>query len=775
MHKTDDAPWSPSACMLCSIGCGIEVQIKDRHLTRIRGDKSNPVSQGYVCQKAGRLDHYQNHSMRLTRPLKRNAEGEFEEIDWQIAIAEIAERMQQIKSQHGGHAFAYYGGGGQGNHLGGVYSGALRAALGTPYLYSALAQEKTGDFWVNGKLFGKQSCYVTEAMEHADYVIVLGANPWSAHGVQRTRDTLKAICKDPDRTLVVIDPRVTETAKMADIHLQVQPGKDAWLLSAMIAEIFHNQWEDKSFLDAFTEGASELRKVFLGVKVDQYATEAGVDPALLRQVAKGFALARTGSVRADLGIQQSHNSTLNSYLEKLLFLVTGKFNREGCNHLIAQFAPLIGHSPSASEGGVKTRVTGMEGIAKLFPPNILPQEILSDQDDRVRAMIVDSANPALSAADTTAFSQALDALELLVVIDVAKTETARKAHYILPAASQFEKSECTFFTFGFPEVWFHLRRPLLSPEEGTLTEPEIYFRLLVALGVIPERFILLEKALQADSLMRVSRFFPLTLAGMLKLKPQWQAYLPVILYSVMRHRTSFGLSAGLPDELASAATLWGVTQLFSARYPRAVARAGLNAKGGALGQALFERVLNSDRPVMVAKFSFEETWDMVKTPNGKVLLSIPQLLSQIPSLGKRKHSLTSKHYPFLLMAGERRAYNANQIFRTAKWRKTDLSGGLRIHPQDMASLGLTEDSEVIVRSSKGQVQVSLIADDGMLPGVVSLPHGYGMSYVEKGRLVTNGPAINLLTDMHACDPIAKTPYHKQVPVSLIPVATGLSA
>jgi anaerobic selenocysteine-containing dehydrogenase len=417
----------------------------------------------------------------------------------------------------------------------------------------------------------------------------------------------------------------------------------------------------------------------------------------------------------------------------------------------------------------------MEGIAKLFPPNILPQEILTDQEDRVRAMIVDSANPALTAADSTAFGQALDALELLVVIDVAKTETALKAHYILPAASQFEKTECTFFTFGFPEVWFHLRRPLLSPEGGTLTEPEIYFRLLVALKAIPERFLLLEKALQADSLMRVSRFFPLALAGMLKLKPHWQAYLPVILYSVMRQRTSFGLTTGLPDESASAASLWGVTQLFSARYPRAVARAGLNANGTALGQALFERVLASDRPVLVAKFSFEETWDMVKTANRKVSLAIPQLLSQIPGLAKNRHSLTSKDYPFLLMAGERRAYNANQIFRTAKWRKTDHSGGLRIHPQDMVSLGLADNDEVIVRSSKGQVQVSLIVDEGILPGVVSLPHGYGMRYVEKGQTVTNGPAINLLTDMHACDPIAKTPFHKQVPVNIIPAATGLSA
>ena len=207
------------------------------------------MSQGYTCQKALRLDYYQNGRSRVTRPLRRRADGTFEEISWETAVAEIAARIKAIRKAHGGHAFAYYGGGGQGNHLGGAHSGSLRVAMGTRYVYTALAQEKTGGFWVDGKLFGDQACHPTEDVEHADFLMVIGANPWQSHGFPKARQVLQEIAKDPRRTLVVVDPRRTETAERADIHLAVRPGGDAHLMLAMLGTIVQEGLFDREFLE----------------------------------------------------------------------------------------------------------------------------------------------------------------------------------------------------------------------------------------------------------------------------------------------------------------------------------------------------------------------------------------------------------------------------------------------------------------------------------------------------------------------------------------------
>ena len=762
--QKDSGQWQSTACMLCSIGCSLEVQVEDGHLKKVRGDKQSQSSEGYLCQKAAKLDHYQNHSERLHKPLRKRPDGEFEEVEWDAVIAEIATKMKAIKEKHGGHAFAYYGGGGQGNHLGGTYSSALRAALDTPYVYSALAQEKTGDFWVNGKLFGRQSCFAIEGMEHSDYVIVLGANPWAAHGVPKTRDVLKSFQKDPNRTMVVIDPRLSETAKMADIHMPVKPGKDAFLLSAIISVILREGLEDKAFIANHTHGFEKVREKFINVPLQEYADESGVSLDVIKEVAIGFAKAKTATVRADLGIQQSLHSTLNSYLEKLLFLLTGNFNKEGGNHLVVQFAPLIAHSKEPEEGAPVTRVTGMKGISKLFPPNILPQEILTDHPERTRALIVDSANPVLSAANTNAYKEAFEKLELSVTIDVALTETARASDYVLPAPSQFEKAECAFFTFGFPTPFFHLRKPLLEPKGDTLPEAEIYRRLCVALGAIPNKFPKLEAIAKLDRSAQFTRAFPLALAAAIKANPSWMHYVPVILYST--------LGKALPKGMESAATLWGIAQFFSGKYAKGVAKAGHQGKGYVQGNNLFNAFLESDKPVGLANFDYSDTWSWMKYKDKKVRLYIEELGQQLDELGNELNSQeTSEEYPFILMAGERRAYNANQIFRTPEWRKTDKEGAMRIHPADLEVLGFENGQKVICQSSVGEVSVELMSDDAVQVGMLTLPHGYGMLYTDKsGETKQNGVAINELTDTNYCDVIAKTPFHKHVPVKLVAVA-----
>jgi formate dehydrogenase len=322
--------WKSTGCILCSINCGLQVQVEDGHLVKIKGDKSNPRSRGYTCEKPSRLDHYQNHADRVTSPLRRREDGTFEPIDWETAIQEIAAKLAAIRDTHGGEKIFYYGGGGQGNHLGGAYSAATRRALGMTYASNALAQEKTGEFWVERQMFGARP---EPDFENAEVSVFVGKNPWHSHGFERARVVLRDIAKDPARSMVVIDPRRTETAELADFFLQVLPGTDAFCLSAMLAVIALEGLVDEAFLSEHGGEGQALFDALAAVPIADYCARAGVDERLVREAARRIGRAASVAVVEDLGIEMAPHSTLNSYLEKLLYVLTGNFGRPGTMNL----------------------------------------------------------------------------------------------------------------------------------------------------------------------------------------------------------------------------------------------------------------------------------------------------------------------------------------------------------------------------------------------------------------------------------------------------------
>ncbi len=751
-----------TACILCSINCGITVDVDNGQFKKIKGDNDNPKSKGYLCQKAARLNYYQNHSGRLTHPLYKKEDGSFEEITWDKAIDEVADKLNNIRNTYGSHAIAYYGGGGQGNHMCQIYSSSFRAALGTPYLYTALAQEKTGDFWVNGKLFGKQSCHITEDIENADYILFIGTNPFQSHGFPQTRKVLGEITKDPNRTMVVIDPRNTETAKKADFHLQIKPGMDAFLLSAMLGIIIQEGLEDSKFIKEHTVGFDKVKKLFEVIPVKEYIIKAGLDPDTVQKISRDFANSKKACVRVDLGIQQSIHSTLNSYLEKLLFLITGNFGKEGTNILHTQFVQIIGHSKSPEEGGTVTKVTGMREISNFFPPNILPLEIDTKHPDRIRALIVDSSNPILTAADSKAYIKAFKKLDLLVVIDVANTETVKMADYVLPAQSQFEKWEASFFTIGFPTNHFQLRKPIVKPGGNTLSEPEIYRRIMVAMGLFPKRFSILQRIARFHLRFPKLGVFPIALKVYLTLYPNYEKSIVMILYAT--------IGKAMKNGAENAAMLWGVSHLYAKKYRKAILRTGLKGKGFMLGEALFKQIQESKSGIELSTHKYDEVWELVKTPDKKVHLEISEMITELQSLKKEEN--TNNDFSFILAAGERRAYNANQIYRDPNWRKKDIDGVLRIHSNDATKIGVSNNNYVLCKSATHAIKVKVEFDNSMHLGFVALPHGYGFDYTDDDNpnvIKQNGPKINLLTSSDHCDPITKTPYHKYVPVELEPL------
>ncbi|QNI05243.1 molybdopterin-dependent oxidoreductase [Mycobacterium kubicae] len=738
MTTTD---WQPSACILCECNCGIVVQVEDRKLARIRGDKAHPASQGYTCNKALRLDHYQNSRGRLTSPLRRRPDGTYEEIDWDTAIVEIAERFKHIRDVYGGEKIFYYGGGGQGNHLGGAYSGAFLKALGSRYRSNALAQEKTGEAWVDAQLYGG---HTRGEFEHAEVSVFVGKNPWMSQSFPRARVVLNEIAKDPARSMIVIDPVITDTAKMADYHLRVRPGSDAWCLAALAAVLVQENLCNEAFLAEHVHGADTVRALLREVDVADYAGRCGVDEELLRAAARRIGTASSVSVFEDLGVQQAPNSTVCSYLDKLLWILTGNFAKKGGQHLHSSFAPLF----STVSG--RTPVTGAPIIAGLVPGNVVPEEILTDHPDRFRAMIVESANPAHSLANSAACREAFESLELLVVIDIAMTETARLAHYVLPASSQFEKCEATFFNLEFPRNAMQLRHPLLDPLPGTLPEPEIWARLVRALGMVHDDDLRpLREAAQRGRQAYTEAF--LAAVGS---NPTVAKLLPYVLYET--------LGPTLPEGLAGAAALWGLAQKTAMTYPDAVRRAG-----HADGNALFDAILNSPSGVTFTVHNYTDDFDLISHADHKIALEIPQMLDEIRALSRTPQRLTTPELPIVLSVGERRAYTANDIFRDPSWRKRDADGALRVSVEDAQALGLHDGCRARITTAAGSAEATVEVTETMLPGHAALPNGFGLDYTDdQGRTVIPGVAPNTLTSTQWRDPYAGTPWHKHVPARI---------
>ncbi|MEO0424513.1 MAG: molybdopterin-dependent oxidoreductase, partial [Pseudomonadota bacterium] len=314
-------PWHSTACILCSINCGVNVQTDgERRITKVVGDKAHPVSQGYVCEKAQRLDYYQNGADRLHSPMRRRADGTYEAVTWDTAIAEITERMLAVRDRHGGDKILFYGGGGQGNHLGGTYVDSWLKALGVRYRSNALAQEKTGEFWVAGKMIGAGT---HGDFEHCEVAVFLGKNPWQSHGFARARAVIRNIAKNRDRCLIVIDPRRSETAAKADYHLAVKPGTDAWLLAAMLGTLLRKDWIKREWIERHTIGFEAVEQTLSRIDVSACAKTCGIDEALIEAVTERIARASSVSFFEDLGVQMSIHSTLVSYLERLVWLTTG--------------------------------------------------------------------------------------------------------------------------------------------------------------------------------------------------------------------------------------------------------------------------------------------------------------------------------------------------------------------------------------------------------------------------------------------------------------------
>lgn len=541
IHKT--------GCVLCAQNCGLEVTVENNTMVKVSPDKENPRSKGYVCRKGLKVYHHNHHKDRLTRPLKRVG-NDFVKISWDQAIKEISEKLGAIIKQHGPRSLAYMGGGGQGCHFDAFFGVNLIRSLGSRYHYNPLAQELTGFFWVNGRMLGRQNRIPVPDENNADMIVAWGWNGMASHQMPRAPIVLKEFSKNPAKLLAAVDPRKSETAAIADIHLPVRPGTDAMLARAMIAIILENGWEKKDYIRKHVAGWNDIKHLFKGFDIDKAILTCGLERKSVEDFCR-LLTTRKWCIHTDLGILMNRHSTATSYLLSILTAICGRYCVPGGNVISGIISPLGFHTDDRDPRTWRTVETDFPAITGFHPPNVLPEEILSDHPERVRAVIISSSNPLRSYPDTSAYEKAFEKLELLVTIELSMTETARLSDYVLPAKSGYESYDGTFFPWTYPGVYFQLRRPIVEPEGEQLECGEIFTRLADGLGLIPPIPASLYKAAKKD------RFaFAMEMAVCAQRNP------------ALLSRMVFVMVKTLGRELGSAhlAQAWGMFQLMMIKY-----------------------------------------------------------------------------------------------------------------------------------------------------------------------------------------------------------------
>lgn len=743
--------WQKTSCVCCAQNCGLEVMVEDNRIIKVRPDKQNPRSEGYCCRKGLEIAHYQRHADRLKKPLKRVGD-KFEEISWGQAVEEIAEKLRSTGETHGPKSIAYMGGGGQGCHFEAAFGVRLLRGLGSHYHYNALGQELTGYFWVNGRGLGRQYFWTVPDHKDTDMLLAVGWNGLMSHQMPQARRHLKRISEDPEKLLVVIDPRLSETARIADMHLPIRPGTDALLFRSMISVILKEGWEKKDYLAEHVSGFETIKPWFVDFDARSAISLCGLNYDQVRELCRLLAT-RNWSYHSDLGILMGRHSTVSSYLELILLAICGRIWAPGGNVMPGSLMPIGAHSDERDPRTWRTAVTDFPAIMGVFPPNVMPEEILADRPDRLRAVFVSGSNPLRSYADTSAYERAFAALDLLVVIDVAFTETASLAHYVLPAKSAYEKWDGTFFAWNYPEIFFQMRHPVVESEGDCLEESEILTLLADRLGLLPEIPQKLHDAAAGDRMN-----FGMQLMAFAQSEPRAMKFMPFIL----------GKTLGKALGSVNLAALWGLLQVAPKSFREDAARAGFKP-GLLMGEEIFKNILEHPEGSWIGRCDTSNQWNGLRTEDRRINILIPELAEILNSINAETEEIALRmndEYPLILAAGRHIDYNANTIMRDPAWNEgKSRVCTLMMSPQDAASLGLADGQMVKITTEAGSEEIELEVTDTAKQGQVIMPHGFGL--VHAG--VKFGANINRLTKSANRDPIAGTPLHRFVPCNVKPV------
>ncbi len=747
-------PWKKTACVLCGNSCGVEVQVENNRIIKVRPDKDDPRSEGYVCRKGMNIAFHQHNADRVLYPLKRVGE-KFERVSWDQAIGEIAEKLKAILGQHGPRSLASLvsiGEFGYGNY-GLQYCARLVRRLGSRYQYSAANQEFAGRYWAHGLTLGSQGMGLASDFENTDMLLLVGKNPLMSHNFPQARRRLTKMSKDPERLLVVVDPRLSETAKIADIHLAIRPGTDALLLKSMISIILSEEMHDKEYIDKHTNGFSKILPWFTDFDLKAALKVCELEYDQVFKVCREFT-SRKSCLIDDLGILMNRHSALVSYLLVVLLAICGRISVPGGNYL-------IGGGPSSDPNDPRTwrtLVTDIPAINGLFPPNVLPEEIMSDHPDRIRAVLTFASNPLRSYADTTAYENAFRQLELLVVTEIAMSETAALAHYVLPSRTAYESWSGTLSS-GSPEVYGWIRRPVVEAEGEQKEGGEIFTLIADAMGLIPELPESLYQAARSGNIGEYRDAF----RDYLTANPESGRLIQFITAKTLGNTIGSAHLAGL------------FSTLFLPRSQASqeeAARAGF-ALGEDQGLDIYKAIIDhidDQKGVLVGIRNPSDPYkniETIATEDGRIRLynsEVDDWVKNINADAEEKSLKPDDEFPLILMAGRHMDVNANTEMRDPTWNEGRRACTLAMNPSDAEEFGFADRQMVKVITEAGEETIEVEVTTDARKGQVIIPHGFGLVYDG----VKYGVNVNRLTKNTHRDHVG-TPIHRYVPCRVEPV------
>ncbi|CAM3942530.1 molybdopterin-dependent oxidoreductase [Nocardia ninae] len=714
-------------CPLCEAVCGLELTLdSDDHVTSVRGDKQDPFSKGFICPKGASFGHLDEDPDRVTEPMIRDrATDTWRTASWNEAFDLIAERFPAVVAEHGKQAAAAYLGNPNAHTVAGaLYVPVLLRALSTKNLFSASTADQMPKQVASGLMFGDPLTVPVPDLDRTDYLLMLGANPLESNGSLCTAPDfpgrLKALQRRGGR-FVVVDPRVTRTAKLADEHLFIRPGSDAYLLFGIVHTLFAEQLTD---LRVEVAGLDELRTAAAAFSPDSVAVRTGVPAATVIRLARELAAAPTAAVYARIGTCTAEFGTITQWLVDAINALTGNLDSPGGAMFATAAAGGITRSRPFRLGRWASRVRGLPEAMGELPVATLADEILTPGEGQIRALVTVAGNPVLSAPSGARLDAAFAQLDFMVSVDRYRNETTRHADVILPPPRPVQSPHYDFALLQFAvHNYARYSRPLV-PLGDRPSESGVLARLAAAVSGMPH-----EGADGVDPLTGVDE---LIIAGMLQ-------------------------KAGMADrrgELIGADTTEQRLDLMLRLGPYG------EWNGGTLNlQVLLDNPHGIDLGPLQPKLP-----GALRTESKMVELAPRQLLDDVARMRARLADTA----PDVVLIGRRQLRSNNSWMHNIGQL---VSGSnrctLHINPADVARLGLGEHA--VVKSAAGTLTVPLEPTETIMPGVVSLPHGWG--HTDSTQTVARAHAgvnANVLTDDSVVDVPSGNAVFNGVPVTLNP-------
>jgi anaerobic selenocysteine-containing dehydrogenase len=739
-------------CPLCEATCGLELTVEHDgagggDVRLVRGDRNDVFSHGYLCAKGSALGRLHADPDRLRRPLVRRGtpdDPRFEEVSWEEAFATVERLLTGVLDTHGRNAVAIYlGNPNVHNPAAALYTRPLVRALATPNIFSASTVDQMPRHVSSGLMFGHPDAIAVPDLDRTDYLLMLGANPLESNGSLCTAPDfagrLEAIRNRGGR-VVVVDPRRTRTADVADEHVFIRPGTDAVLLVGLVRELYTTGAVDPGRLAEWLDGVDELAAHVEPFTPAHVEAVTGVPAATVRRLAAELAAAPTAVVYGRIGTTTVAFGTVASWATDVLGALTGNLDAPGgaMFPLAAHNRPGPGRGRGFSVGRRHSRVRGFPEVRGEFPVATLATEITTPGDGQVRALITVAGNPVLSTPESEQLAGALATLECMVSVDPYLNETTRFAHVVLPPPSALERCHYDLAFTGLSVRNVANFSPALFEPTGP-AENEILARLaLIAAGAGAEADPAVIDALVLDALLGRAVADDSPLAGR------------------------------DPADLAAQLTGDGPVE----RALDAMVRTGAYGDWfGAVPDGLSLQVL-VDNPHGVDLGPLEPRIpEVLRTPTGRVDLVPEAIVADLERLAGVEPGVDDDE---ALLVGRRHVRSNNswmhniEVLVKGRPRCT-----LQVHPDDAARWGLTDGEGARVTSRVGEVVAPVECTDAIMPGVVSLPHGWGHDdpNTALGVAATRpGVNSNVLTDAEAIDPLSGTSVLNGIPVRVRPAA-----